>query len=311
MKQFRNLLFISTLLLCWVLVSCKTTRVSSSGWSLVWEENFNQKKSFDPQVWSKIPRGKADWNNYMTDFDSCFAMRKGKLVLRGIANQTLPNDTAPYLTGGVYTKGKKAFLDGRIEICAKLNAAKGAWPAIWLLPENAKWPSGGEIDVMERLNDDSIAYQTVHSHYTYTLGIKDHPKSHSTGVIHPDRYNVFAVEMYPDSLSFYVNDIHTFTYPRIQTQKEGQFPFDQPFYLLIDIHLRIAISIYSHTVTVFVRISPDSLNIAVTFDIQGRIPLHFKYGGISISWIGIRKRCRIDNIMAVQVDLNRFTALHD
>lgn len=29
----------------------------------------------------------------MTDFDSCFAMRKGKLVLRGIANQTLPNDT--------------------------------------------------------------------------------------------------------------------------------------------------------------------------------------------------------------------------
>lgn len=172
MKQFRNLLFISTLLLCWVLVSCKTTRVSSSGWSLVWEENFNQKKGFDPQVWSKIPRGKADWNNYMTDFDSCFAMRKGKLVLRGIANQTLPNDTAPYLTGGVYTKGKKAFLDGRIEICAKLNAAKGAWPAIWLLPENAKWPSGGEIDVMERLNDDSIAYQTVHSHYTYTLGIK-------------------------------------------------------------------------------------------------------------------------------------------
>lgn len=46
----------------------------------------------------------------MTDFDSCFAMRKGKLVLRGIANQTLPNDTAPYLTGGVYTKGKRHSL---------------------------------------------------------------------------------------------------------------------------------------------------------------------------------------------------------
>ena len=43
--------------------------------------------------------------------------------------------------------------------------------------------------------------------------------------------------MYPDSLSFYVNDMHTFTYPRIQTQKEGQFPFDQPFYLLIDMQL--------------------------------------------------------------------------
>ena len=57
------------------------------------------------------------------------------------------------------------------------------------------------------------------------------------GVIHPDRYNIFAVEMYPDSLSFYVNDVHTFTYPRIQTKEEGQFPFNQPFYLLIDMQL--------------------------------------------------------------------------
>ena len=89
---------------------------------------------------------------------------------------------------------------------------------------------------MERLNDDSIAYQTVHSHYTYTLGIKDHPKSHSTGVIHPDRYNVFAVEMYPDSLSFYVNDVHTFTYPAYK-RKKRTIPFTTAFYLLIDMQL--------------------------------------------------------------------------
>ena len=156
MKQFKNLLFLSLILLCWTLVSCKSSKISS-GWSLIWEENFNQKKSFDSQVWSKIPRGKSDWNNYMTDFDSCYAMRKGKLVLRGIVNHTQRNDTAPYLTGGVYTKGKKAFTNGRIEICAKLNAAGGAWPAIWMLPEGAAWPSGGEIDIMERLNNDSIA----------------------------------------------------------------------------------------------------------------------------------------------------------
>lgn len=236
MKQIKTSLVIGSLLLCWLCISCKTTKVPS-GWSLVWEESFNQKKSFDPQVWSKIPRGKSEWNKYMTDFDSCYAMREGKLVLRGIANHSQPNDTARYLTGGVYSKGKKTFSNGRIEICARLNAAKGAWPAIWMLPEHAPWPSGGEIDIMERLNYDSVAYQTVHSIYTYKLGIKDNPKSHSTGLIHPDRYNVFAVEMYPDSLSFYINDKHTFTYPRIQTDKEGQFPYDQPFYLLIDMQL--------------------------------------------------------------------------
>lgn len=236
MKQFRTPFLLAPLLFCLSLISCKTTK-APSGWSLMWEDNFSQKKGFDQRTWSKIPRGGSDWNNYMTDFDSCYALRKGKLVLRGIVNHSLPNDTAPYLTGGIYTKGKKAFSNGRIEICAKLNAARGAWPAIWLLPEHAAWPSGGEIDIMERLNFDSIVYQTVHTNYTYKLGIKDHPLSYSTGTISPDRYNVFAVEMYPDSLSFYVNDVHTFTYPRIQTDKEGQFPFDQPFYLLIDMQL--------------------------------------------------------------------------
>ena len=97
----------------------------------------------------------------MTDFDSCFDMRDGNMVLRGIINYSQPNDTAPYLTGGIYTKGKKAFSNGRLEIRAKLNGARGEWPAIWMLPIDAPWPMGGEIDIMERLNHDTIAYQTI------------------------------------------------------------------------------------------------------------------------------------------------------
>ena len=73
----------------------------------------------------------------MTDFDSCYAMRKGKLVLRGIVNHTQRNDTAPLFDRRCVYKRQKAFTNGRIEICAKLNAAGGAWPAIWMLPEGA------------------------------------------------------------------------------------------------------------------------------------------------------------------------------
>ena len=210
---------------------------SQSEWRLVWEENFDQINDFDPAVWSKIPRGTADWNNYMSDFDSLYEMRNGNLVLRGIQNLTQPQDTAPFLTGGVYTKGKMGFMDGRLEIKAKLNGATGAWPAFWLLPQEGQWPMGGEIDIMERLNYDNIAYQTVHSHYTYDLGFKTTPPQGSTGPIHPEAYNVYAVEMYADSLCFFINDQHTFTYPRIETDQEGQFPFHQPFYLLLDMQL--------------------------------------------------------------------------
>ncbi len=217
-----------------IFFSCQT---KPKEWQLVWEENFEQQGSFDRSVWSKIPRGTADWNRHMSDFDSCYAMRDGHLVLRGLVNHSLPQDTSPVLTGGVYSKGKRLFSNGRIEIKARLHGARGAWPAFWLLPERGKWPKGGEIDIMERLNNDSIAYQTVHSYYTHVLGFKDNPKQGGIGRIDPNDYNVYAVELYPDSLSFYINREHTFTYPRIETDEKGQFPFNQSYYLLLDMQL--------------------------------------------------------------------------
>ncbi|OJY82029.1 MAG: beta-glucanase [Sphingobacteriales bacterium 40-81] len=204
---------------------------------LKWEENFDQTNAFDTARWSKIPRGRADWQKYMSDFDSCYAMRDGKMILRGIINNSLPNDTARYLTGGIYTKDKVSFGFGRLEIHAKLNGARGAWPAFWLLSQGMGWPDGGEVDIMERLNFDSIAYQTVHSHYTYTLKIKE-PKQGATGPINPLDFNTYAVELHRDSLVFFINSKRTFAYPRIQTAKEGQYPFDKyKYYLLLDMQL--------------------------------------------------------------------------
>lgn len=203
--------------------------------TLTWEENFN---TLDASRWSKIPRGTADWQKHMSDYDSLYAIRDGKLVLKGIKNTVLPADAAPYLTGGVYTKDKVAFGLGRLEIRAKLNAAKGAWPAFWLLAQGRPYPQGGEIDIMERLNSDNFVYQTVHSTYTINLGIKDNPKNYGTAAINPNAYNTYAVEKYADKVVFYVNGTKTFTYPKIQTTQPDQFPYaDGDHYLLLDMQL--------------------------------------------------------------------------
>lgn len=233
--HIKPLLKISFFLLV-ILSACSvTSRLPKK--HLLWEERFDGQGMFDVNHWTKIPRGTSPWNKYMSDYDSCYALRDGKLVLKGLVNHGLPNDTARFLTGGVYTKDKVSFGFGRWEIRAKLNGAKGAWPAFWLLPQDGKWPGGGEIDIMERLNHDSIAYQTVHSHYTYDLKIND-PKPGATGKIAPDDFNTYAVELYPDSLVFYINDTKTFSYPRVETDKEGQFPFrDHQYYLLLDMQL--------------------------------------------------------------------------
>lgn len=225
------------LIMMTVLASCNKPQ-QTSDWNLVWEDDFDG-KTLDTTRWSKIPRGKSDWNRHMSDYDALYSVQSGNLVLRGIHNNNaVPNDTAPYLTGGVFTKDKKTFGFGRLEIKAKLNGATGAWPAFWMLPRDAKWPAGGEIDIMERLSYDEYIYQTVHSSYTHTLGKKDNPVSSVIASIRPYDYNVFALEKYPDSLVFFVNNTRTKTYPRIETTEEGQFPFsEQEFYLLLDMQL--------------------------------------------------------------------------
>ncbi|MDR1557843.1 MAG: glycoside hydrolase family 16 protein [Tannerellaceae bacterium] len=222
------------LFICLILLFSCDRKVDK--WELIWEDDFNQEKHFNESYWSKIPRGHSDWQNYMSDFDSLYRMQDGNLVLRGIVNKSLPQDTATFLTGGVWTKDKINFERGRVAIRAKLGGAQGAWPAIWMLPQNGTWPEGGEIDIMERLNSENIAYQTVHSYYTYTLGIRN-PPTGVTATIDPAGYNVYAAELYADSICLFINNKHTMTYPRIETDKEGQFPFDQPQYLLIDMQL--------------------------------------------------------------------------
>ena len=223
----------ATLLMLIMLLSPLT--LPAQKYKLQWKENFRGKE-INYKRWTKIPRGTPDWQNYMSHNEKCYNVSGGKLTLLGIVNDVAPSDTAPYLTGGVYTKGKATITHGKVEVKALLKGAQGAWPAIWMLPENSGWPDGGEIDIMERLNHDTIAYQTVHSYYTYVLQ-QDTPKQSITSPIKPNDYNVYAVEILPDSLRFSINGKHTFTYPRIATDKKGQYPFGTPFYLLIDMQI--------------------------------------------------------------------------
>ena len=52
-----------------------------------------------------------------------------------------------------------------------------------------------------------------------------------------DDYNIYGVELYADSLCFFINDQYTGTYRRMPEYGEQQYPFDRPMYLLIDMQL--------------------------------------------------------------------------
>lgn len=203
---------------------------------LIWQDNF-EGKEIDTTKWTKIPPNNADWGNYMTDDQRCYELKDGKLYLKGIQNTDTIADKRPYLTGGIYTKGKFAFQYGKIEIRAKLESAKGAWPAIWMLAEEKKYgdyPRNGEIDIMEHLNYEDQIYQTTHSYYTLELKEKDNPPYYAVTKADVSKFNTYGLEWYPDKLVYTLNGKPTHTYPKLDGADKTQWPFDQPFYLLID-----------------------------------------------------------------------------
>lgn len=209
-------------------------------YALMWHDEFND-GVLDGQVWSKIPRSQADWAVHMSSNDTLFAFEDGDLVLRGMENTFLPKDSAPFLTGGVWSKHKKAFGFGRVDVRAKFDVAQGFWPAIWMMSRNnhaLNWPHGGEIDIMEHFRDNPYVNNTVHSHYTYNLGKRNRPPHVAYPKYNEGEYNTYSVERFHDSLVFFVNGKKTLNYPRYRNGEDGQFPFSQhDYYLILDAQL--------------------------------------------------------------------------
>lgn len=205
------------------------------GWTLIWEDNFID--SLDSTDWRKIPRGKHPMSRYMSENSSLYIHQDGNLVLRGLQNLS-ENSITPFLTGGITREGFKKNEPGRIEIRASVNPASGAWPFIRLLPDDLN--ENLMISIMEQYNYDDFIYQSVTTDYTKKMA--DNPPSIMMVGINPNRFHIYGIEKYPDSLVFYVDGVRTRKYPRILTQITGQFPFNDQ-----DLNLHIGIGINKET----------------------------------------------------------------
>jgi beta-glucanase (GH16 family) len=208
------------------------------GWKLQWSDEFNGGASgIDPHKWTLCDRGTSDWNDTMSDDPRCLAVKGGRLQLRGFANDGKDKATRPFLTGGVTTKKTFQFHHGKIEIRARFKNAKGAWPALWMLGVNGGWPKNGEIDLMEHLNFDDVVHQTVHSDYTLNLDRTSTPEKSLTTRIERDDFNTYGAEWDANRIVFTVNGKPTLSYPRVPEKGAAQWPFDQPFYIIMSMQI--------------------------------------------------------------------------
>ena len=221
----------------------KNTKAKPTGplkWDLKFTEDFNG-TSLNPKLWARIedpePGVKApDWKKNISARPDLVELKNGQLHLYGIRNDDRSSDPRSVLCGGVTTRGLFNMKYGKIEVRAKLEAQKGAWPAIWLMPQTSAytWPMCGEIDVIERLNFDPFVYQTVHS--GWTAKNKSKPLSSGKGKIKADEWNVYAMEWTPTKIVWRVNGSQTHSYPKISDEQD-RWPWTVPFYLMIDMQL--------------------------------------------------------------------------
>ncbi len=213
---------------------------SRKEWKLAWKDEFNGNK-LNLKNWTRYTRdGKTDWDRHMSGLDSLCRVENGVLQLWGIPTPACykDKDTRLFLTGGVGSKGKRSVKNGRFEVRARYDCGEGFWPAIWLMPDiRIRHPFGGEVDIMEHLNNDNVVFQTVHT--PHTLYKREPTIQHYVMVpIKKDEFNVYAVELSDSEVTFYVNGEKTFTYKNQEPELEGQFPFyHYPFYVILSAQL--------------------------------------------------------------------------
>lgn len=118
-----------------------------------------------------------------------------------------------YNSGAVRTW--QEWRHGRFEVRAKIPRGQGFWPAIWLLPRNAQWPVGGELDIMENVGNNTYFVKGSY-HYNWTPGTPITSNAdYISGEDFAAGYHDYAVEWEENQIRFYVdgNQYHTIENP--------------------------------------------------------------------------------------------------
>ena len=197
-----------------------------SGWDGVWSDDFNR-GSIDYGRWEVADREFSPNNELQYYHPDQVSVVNGKLRITA-SNQG--RGSQPYSSGLVRTWEEHRY--GRWEVRADLPTGQGMWPAIWLLPRDlgaAPWPTGGEIDIMENVGNDTFFVKGSY-HYNWEPGSPITSNAdYITGEDFAAGMHTYAVEWEPDQLRFYVDDnlYHTVDNP-IQ-------PREQPMSLIINL----------------------------------------------------------------------------
>lgn len=206
-------------------------------YKLVWQDLFDQ-DNLDLNTWNITTGGHGFGNNedqYYTDQEKNLFIKDQTLNIVA-RKETYKNRN--YTSAKITTKNKKHLKYGRIDVMAQVPKGMGTWPAIWLVGENINvsgWPLCGEIDMMEHVgNHKGFFHYSLHSKaFNHKLG--NHPTFVYEDLKLLEGFHLYRLDWDENKISFYVDDIHMTTFEKPQDATVEQWPFDQPFYFILNL----------------------------------------------------------------------------
>jgi beta-glucanase (GH16 family) len=214
---------------------------------LVWSDEFNGPSGAFNSIakWS-LATGGGGWGNhesqcYTTSRKNSATNGSGQLVitaLRSLGQRCADGHYNAFTSARLTTQSKFTVTHGRLEIRAKLPAGAGAWPAFWALGANGPqvgWPRCGEIDVMEYTgNRPTVTTSAAHA-ATYFGAHWYATRTSPTSSSLSSQFHVYAVDWTSSTLTYYRDSTVIGRITRAEVIKHGVWPFDKPFYLLINL----------------------------------------------------------------------------
>ncbi len=211
-------------------------------YELLFEDNFNYVGKPAEEHWNIEVAGHGGGNaelQYYVDKEDTVFVKDGMLH---IVAKKEPYMGKEYTSAKLLTYGKHSIQYGKVEVEAKLPKGKGTWPAIWMLPNSFKvgnsWPGCGEIDIMEHIGrvQDSVHF----SLHTGTYNFRNND-TQFTSVKHienvSDSFHTYGIEWDEKRIKFTIDDEECaqFTKGEREDVSESGWPFDQPFYLILNL----------------------------------------------------------------------------
>ena len=208
-------------------------KVDAAARTLYWSDEFENTGAPDGSKWGyDIGTGSNGWGNaelqYYTNRSENVYVNNGTLKIKAIKENY---SGSAYTSTRLLSKSKFEFKYGKIEVRAKVPAAVGTWPAVWMLGADfpgVVWPNCGEIDIIEHRGSELNKIVGA-LHYPDRFG----SNANTNSVVIENAataFHVYSVDWSTSSIKFYVDDrlYHSVT-------NSSSIPYNKNFFFLINL----------------------------------------------------------------------------